>query len=74
MPPKSYDVLRLLTENAGQVVRHRQLIADVWGEARHVPVTYLRFAIRDLRRNLEIDPAHPRHILTETRIGYRLNV
>jgi two-component system KDP operon response regulator KdpE len=74
LPPKSYDVLRLLTENAGQVVRHAKLIADVWGEDRHVPVTYLRFAIRDLRRNLEIDPAHPQHILTETRVGYRLNV
>jgi len=35
-------------------------------------VEYLRVAIRDLRRKLEADPAHPRYILTVPRIGYRL--
>ena len=37
-------------------------------------VQYLRVVIRALRRKIEGDPERPRHILTEPRIGYRLQV
>jgi hypothetical protein len=35
---------------------------------------YLRMAIRELRRKIELDPAHPLHIVTEIGVGYRLEV
>jgi two-component system KDP operon response regulator KdpE len=68
---KPYAVLRLLAENAGKVLTHKELLRAVWGERYAQRVPYLRLAIRTLRRQLEIDPAHPRILVTETRVGYR---
>jgi len=74
LPAKPYAVLRVLAEGTGKVVTHKEILHAVWGVRRVDRVQYLRLAIRQLRRELEADPAHPRHILTETRIGYRLEV
>ena len=68
---KPYAVLRLLAENAGKVLTHAELLCAVWGEQHAGRVPYLRLAIRTLRRHLETDPAHPRILVTETRVGYR---
>lgn len=72
VPAKPYEVLRILVENAGKVVPHLQVVEAVWGGDRRRGVGYLRLAIRELRRLLEPDPGHPAHILTVTRVGYRL--
>jgi two-component system KDP operon response regulator KdpE len=71
---KPYEVLRVLVENAGKALPHREILAAVWGAGRADKVQYLRLAIRELRRKLESDPAKPMHIVTETCIGYRLRV
>jgi len=74
LSPRLYAVLRVLTENAGKLLTHKELLRTVWGEQCLGRVAYLRLAIRELRRKLEIDPAHPQHVVTETRVGYRLQV
>ncbi len=74
LPATPYDVLRVLAENAGKVMTHEELLRAVWGEQCLGRVQYLRLAIRTLRSQLETDPAHPRLIVTETRVGYRLLV
>lgn len=71
---KLYAVLRLLAENAGKVLTHAELLRAVWGEQHAERVQYLRLAIRTLRRQLETDPAHPRILVMETRVGYRFVV
>lgn len=71
LPPKSYEVLRVLAESAGKVVAHEDILAAVWGPG-HIDREYLRSVIRALRCKLEVDPGHPLHILTEPRVGYRL--
>lgn len=72
LTPTEYTLLARLVRQAGQVVTHRQLLADVWG-AEHVDQThYLRLYMGQLRAKLERDPAEPRHLLTETGVGYRL--
>jgi len=35
---------------------------------------YLRQYMAELRRKLEDDPSHPRHLLTEPGMGYRLHL
>ncbi|HEY0522240.1 MAG TPA: response regulator [Stellaceae bacterium] len=67
-----YEVLRLLVEKAGKVLRHREILETVWGAARADRIQYLRVAICALRRKIEKDPAHPQYIMTESRAGYRM--
>ena len=72
LTPKEYELLARLVRSAGQVVTHRQLLADVWG-AEYVGHThYLRLYMSQLRAKLEADPADPRLLLTEPGVGYRL--
>ena len=74
LSPKAYEVLRILVEGAGRVHKHSDILSVVWGPKGAGRLPNLRFAIRDLRRVIEPDPAHPIHILTETRVGYRLQI
>ncbi len=71
---KPYRVLQMLVENAGRVLSHEELLKSVWGIGKADRIAYLRLAIRGLRRALEADSAHPMHIVTEPRVGYRLGM
>jgi two-component system KDP operon response regulator KdpE len=72
LTPIEYKLLTLLAANAGRVLTHRRMLAEVWGP-NHVEHThYLRVHMGSLRRKLEARPAFPVHILTETGVGYRL--
>jgi two-component system KDP operon response regulator KdpE len=46
----------------------------VWGPGHAQSTHYLRVYMGNLRQKLEDDSAQPRHILTETGVGYRLLV
>ena len=64
--------LERLVRSAGQVVTHRQLLADVWGPEFTEHTHYLRLYMGQLRAKLEADPAEPRLLLTDPGVGYRL--
>jgi two-component system, OmpR family, KDP operon response regulator KdpE len=70
LSPKEYDILRLLALHAGKVLTHRFLMAEIWGAG--ADVQYLRIYVRQLRGKIEKSPEDPRHIITETGVGYRL--
>jgi len=72
LTPVEYRLLSLLIANAGKVLTHRQILRDVWGPAGVEQSHYARVYMGHLRRKLEDDPAQPRHLLTETAVGYRL--
>lgn len=72
LTPTEFDLLARLVRSAGQVVTHRQLLADVWGPEHVASTHYLRLYMGQLRAKLEDDPADPRRLLTETGVGYRL--
>jgi two-component system KDP operon response regulator KdpE len=61
-----------MVANAGRVLTHRQLLREVWGPSHADQSHYLRIYMGHLRHKLETDPAQPRHLLTETAVGYRL--
>jgi two-component system KDP operon response regulator KdpE len=73
IPPKPYEVLRVLAENPGEPIAYDTILRAVWGSKRLGRIEYLRLAIQNLRSSLERDPSHPRHIITEIRVGYRLS-
>lgn len=68
---KEFDLLALLTRNAGRIVTHRQLLNDIWGPAHEHDLQYLRVFVGRLRAKLGDDPASPRFILNEPGVGYR---
>lgn len=73
LTPIEYDLLRVLTLNAGRVMTHRQLLHQVWGEESYETEShYLRIYVGHLRKKIEDDPTRPRLIITEPGVGYRL--
>ena len=67
-----YRLLTTLIANAEKVLTHRQILRDVWGPSYVAQDHYVRVHMGHLRRKLEDDPAQPKHLLTETAVGYRL--
>ncbi|TXH72517.1 two-component system response regulator KdpE [Thiobacillus sp.] len=72
LTPIEYRLLALLIANAGRVLTHRQLLREVWGPSHAEDTHYLRVYMTGLRRKLEANPTLPRHIRTESGVGYRL--
>lgn len=72
LTPLEYKLLTVLVRHAGKVVTQRQLLLDVWGQARDDQNQYLRIYVHQLRHKLESDPLRPRYLLTEPGVGYRL--
>jgi two-component system KDP operon response regulator KdpE len=72
LSPREYDILALLVKHAGRVLTHRQILGQLWGASGDVQ--QLRVYVRQVRQKIEADPEQPRHILTETGVGYRLAV
>ena len=67
-----YKLLTTLIRYAGKVMTHRQLLKEVWGPLHVEEAHYLRVYMRQLRNKLEKTPAHPRYLVTELGVGYRL--
>lgn len=74
LTPTEYRLLAVLVGNAGRVMTNPQLLRAVWGPSQAENGHYLRIYMGHLRHKLEADPAQPRHLLTETAVGYRLQV
>ncbi len=71
LTPIEFRLLAVLLNNHGKVLTQRQLLSQVWGPNAVEHSHYLRIYMGHLRQKLEADPARPRHLLTETGIGYR---
>jgi two-component system, OmpR family, KDP operon response regulator KdpE len=71
LTPIELRVLTLLAAHPGKVLTYRQLLAEGWGSSHPDQHHYVRIVVGHLRRKLEADPTQPRHLLTETGIGYR---
>ena len=72
LTPHEYRLLAELARHPGRVLTHRALLSAVWGPEYGTETHYLRVYMANLRRKLEEDPARPRHLVTETGVGYRL--
>ena len=72
LTPTEFRLLARLVRQAGQVVTHRRLLADVWGAEHTEHTHYLRLYMAQLRAKLERDAADPCLLLTEPGVGYRI--
>ncbi len=71
LTPIEYRLLTHLAAHAERVLTHRQLLQAIWGPGHAEDAHYLRVHMANLRRKTEADPTRPRHLLTETAVGYR---
>jgi len=67
-----YKLLEVLIRHADQIVSYGRLLKEVWGTGDQAQIPFLRVYMRHLRTKLELDPAHPRYLLTQPGLGYRI--
>jgi two-component system, OmpR family, KDP operon response regulator KdpE len=71
LTPTEWGIVEILVRNKGKLVSQKQILREVWGPEYQTETHYLRVYLAQLRRKLELDPAHPRHLITEPGLGYR---
>lgn len=72
LTPTEWQILEVLARHGGRLVRHQELLREVWGPAYARETNYLRVYMSQIRRKLEPDPGAPRYLLTDPGIGHRL--
>ena len=72
LTPIEYDLLRVLSINAGRALSHDQLLRRVWNVTTAGDPQVVRTHIRRLRRKLGDEADNPVYILTEPGVGYRM--
>ncbi len=72
LTPIEFKLLTLLATHEGKVLTHTFLLDQVWGTGHEEQRHYLKLYIWYLRQKIEEDPRHPKLILTERGVGYRL--
>jgi len=71
LSPTEWRLLEVLLRHPGMLVTQGELLRAVWGPAYETEAHYLRRYLAKLRAKLEVDPARPRHLLTEAGMGHR---
>jgi len=70
LKPKEFELLNYLILHTGDIISHCRLLQAVWGPNYGNELEYLRVTINQLRKKIEADPAQPKHLITEPRVGY----
>jgi DNA-binding response OmpR family regulator len=65
------ELLRHLVRNDGKIVSRKQILEEVWGLHEDTDTRAIDNFVVRLRRYIEDDPGHPRHLLTVRGVGYR---
>ena len=71
LTPTEWRLLEAFVRHPGKLISRQQLITEVWGPIGADDTSSLRLYLNRLRRKLEPDPGRPRHLFTETGLGYR---
>ncbi|KRB97923.1 two-component system response regulator [Hydrogenophaga sp. Root209] len=71
LTPIEYKLLTHLASQPDRVITHAQLLKAVWGPGHLEDSHYVRVHMANLRKKIEAQPSMPRHLITETGIGYR---
>ena len=70
LSPTEWALIEVLVRHRGRLVSRQQLLQEVWGPGYTNETAYLRVYAAQLRRKLEVDPSHPRHLITKPGMGY----
>jgi two-component system response regulator RegX3 len=70
---KEFELLRVLLERSGKLVRRDELVHEVWDPAWFGSTKTLDVHVSALRKKLGDDPASPRYIHTVRGVGFRFD-
>lgn len=68
-----YNLLTLFAKNEGSVLTHQFILKEIWGTGFQTDTQYLRVFVGTLRKKIEDNPNQPKHIITESGVGYRFS-
>lgn len=68
---KEFDLLALIMSHSGQVVTREWCIDRIWWDQDLADTRTLDTHVKRIRRKIEPDPAHPRHLVTVRGVGFR---
>ncbi|MBQ2600869.1 MAG: response regulator transcription factor [Treponema sp.] len=70
---KEYEVLEYLARNAGEAMTPEVIYNHVW-KSQYGDITAVAVYIQRLRKKIEDDPTHPKHITTMFGMGYKFEI
>jgi two-component system KDP operon response regulator KdpE len=68
-----FNLLSLFMKNEGRVLTHHYILKEIWGVGYQTETQYLRVFVATLRKKIEVNPNQPKHIITESGVGYRFS-
>lgn len=72
LTPVQYNILRLLTANAGRVFSIEEIYEKVWNETSFSPENTVTVHIRKIREKIEINPKEPKYLKVVWGVGYKV--
>jgi two-component system KDP operon response regulator KdpE len=67
-----FNLISLFAKNEGRVLTHQFILKEIWGVGFQTETQYLRVFVGSLRKKIEDNPNQPKHIITESGVGYRM--
>jgi two-component system KDP operon response regulator KdpE len=71
---KEFDLLSYFLIRPNKTITHRELLQAVWGPDYGEELEYLRVFVNRLRKKIELEPSHPRFLVTDAWAGYRFHL
>ncbi len=68
-----FNLLALFMKNESRVLTHQYILKEIWGLGYQMETQYLRVFVATLRKKIEENPNQPKHIITESGVGYRFS-
>ena len=72
LTPKEFELLSLFAQHPDCVLTHRTILREIWGGNAVEQPEHVWVLVRLLRKKIEVDPSHPRYLISEPWVGYRL--
>ena len=74
LTPKEFELLAFLARHPDRVLTHHAILTAIWGPHAAAQPEHLWVLVGQLRKKLEVDPAHPRYLISEPWVGYRFTI
>jgi len=71
MTHRQFELLKYFFEHTGKTVSRDELLNHVWGYESYPTSRTVDNHILNIRKKIEANPAHPKHLLTVHGVGYK---